>query len=92
MEDFVSRLKMHMKERDVKQIDICRETGIPTSLMSNYLTDKKSPGLPNAIAIAGYFGMGLDDFLGIVKDEPKKKMYARNDLERRILEPLIRLF
>ena len=48
----------------MKQADLCRMTGIQTSLMSDYLGGKKSPTIGNAILIADALNISLDTLVG----------------------------
>ena len=41
--DFSNNLKLLLQDRKLKQADLCRMTGIQTSLMSDYLGEKKKP-------------------------------------------------
>jgi transcriptional regulator with XRE-family HTH domain len=62
--EFKDILKVLLEERDLKAIDLCRLTGIKSSLMSNYTTGKKSPALTNAKLIAEALGVTLDELAG----------------------------
>lgn len=57
---FSENLKILLKKQNLKQADLCRLTGIQTSLMSEYVKGKKSPTIKNAIAIADAFHISLD--------------------------------
>lgn len=48
----------------MKQADLCRMTGIQTSLMSEYISGRKSPTIRNAILIADAFDISLDTLVG----------------------------
>lgn len=48
----------------MKQADLCRMTGIQTSLMSEYINGRKSPTIRNAILIADAFDISLDTLVG----------------------------
>lgn len=61
---FKTRIAELLAERQLKQADLCRKTGIPTSLMSNYVKGKASPSLDNAIKIANSLGVTLDYLVG----------------------------
>ncbi len=64
MNDFKTILARLLEEKDLTQADLCRKTGIPTSLMSNYIKGSKSPALSNAILIAEALGVSLDILSG----------------------------
>lgn len=61
---FNDNLKLLLKNRNLKQADLCRMTGIQTSLMSDYLGGKKSPTIGNAILIADALNISLDTLVG----------------------------
>lgn len=61
---FKDNLKLLLKDRNLKQADLCRMTGIQTSLMSDYLGGKKSPTIGNAILIADALNISLDILVG----------------------------
>ena len=61
---FNDNLKQLLKDRQMKQADLCRMTGIQTSLMSDYLGGKKSPTIGNAILIADALNISLDTLVG----------------------------
>ncbi|HBT64391.1 MAG TPA: XRE family transcriptional regulator [Ruminococcaceae bacterium] len=64
MNDFKSILSRLLADKDLTQADLCRKTGIPTSLMSNYIKGSKSPALSNAILIAEALDISLDVLSG----------------------------
>lgn len=66
---FSEKLKKLLEEKKIKQADLCRMTGIQTSLMSDYIGGKKSPSISNAILISDAFGMSLDNLVGREKPE-----------------------
>lgn len=57
---FGENLKQQLESRNLKQVDLCRMTGIQTSLMSEYLGGKKNPTLGNAALIADALRIPLD--------------------------------
>lgn len=79
-------LKTKMDSLDLKQADICRITGIQSSLMSDYMSGKKSPALTNAIRIADAMGMSLDELTG----RPIKKKSASTDDSEKALVAAVR--
>lgn len=62
--EFSQIIKKILEERKLKQTDLCRMTGIPSSLMSAYVSGKKSPAIQNAIAIAEALNVSLDELVG----------------------------
>ena len=61
---FNENLKLLLLEKNMKQADLCRMTGIQTSLMSEYINGRKSPTIGNAILIADALNISLDDLVG----------------------------
>ena len=60
---FNENLKLLLLEKNMKQADLCRMTGIQTSLMSEYINGRKSPTTGNAILIADVLNISLDDLV-----------------------------
>lgn len=80
---FKDNLNCLLKEKSLKQVDLCRLTGIQTSLMSKYISGKKSPTIKNAVLIADSLHISLDELVGkiphVVRDlTPEEK--ARDEL------------
>jgi len=69
---FNKNLKILLNKQNFKQADLCRLTGIQTSLMSEYVKGKKSPTIKNAMAIANAFHISLDTLVGneLISDIP----------------------
>jgi transcriptional regulator with XRE-family HTH domain len=61
--NFAENLKAILKDRNLKQVDLCRDTGISTSIMSEYINGNKEPGLSNLSAIANALNLGIDELL-----------------------------
>ena len=61
---FNENLKLLLLEKNMKQADLCRMTGIQTSLMSEYINGRKSPTIGNAILIADALNISLDHLVG----------------------------
>ena len=61
MSDNLNKL---MEERNIKQADLCRETGIPTSAMSHYVRGDSDPSFTRAIKIARALGVTTDELSG----------------------------
>jgi len=49
---FNARLLEKMAERDVTQADLCRLTGLASSMVSHYCTGQRIPSVPAALKIA----------------------------------------
>lgn len=53
--------------RNLKDIDVSRETGIPASTFTDWKNGKSSPKIDKIIKIADLFQVSLDDF---VREQP----------------------
>ena len=77
---FNENLKLLLIQKHMKQADLCRMTGIQTSLMSEYINGKKSPTIGNAIQIADALDISLDTLAGreerVRYSEPLTSAYA----------------
>lgn len=62
--EFKAIIQTLMESRGLRQADLCRMTNIPSSLMSEYVSGKKSPALNNAIAISEALNVSLDELTG----------------------------
>ena len=74
---FPDTLKHFMAEKELKQADLSRMTGIPTSLMSNYIKGTKFPSLTNSISLAKALNVSIDALAGL--DEDKKSAHISAD-------------
>lgn len=83
---FKNRLSKLLRERGLKQANLVNLTGIPSSLISNYIKGVKSPGLKNALNIANALGVSLETLTA--KEESMLAMLSR---EERILDGFNRL-
>lgn len=84
--DFSENLKQLLAGKEMKQADLCRMTGIQSSLMSDYLSGKKSPALSNSMSMAAALGVSLDELAGRKKEKPATtEGDGLNDLQREAL-------
>lgn len=72
--EFCDSLKRILREQGLKQADLCRMSGVPTSAMSNYVSGNKVPNLTTAILIADALAISLDELAG---REPPKRVIER---------------
>lgn len=70
---FSDVLRYLLFKRGITQADVCRLTGIPTSLMSNYIKGVKSPTLTNSIKLAQAFNITLDELAGLSLPDAQDK-------------------
>ena len=68
--EFKDSINKILADRGLKQADLCRITGVPTSAMSDYVNGKKSPTLSRAIAMADALQISLDELAG--REAPKR--------------------
>lgn len=80
---FDNVLSKLLEERGLKQTDLVSLTGIPSSLISNYIKGVKSPGLKNALKIANALGVSLEALSGKAPREAPR--------EERVLDGFNRL-
>lgn len=73
--EFRIRLTELLEEKKMKQADLCRATGISTSLISQYSSGKATPLLDNAKSIARALGVSLDELVGW---HPKEELPLRS--------------
>lgn len=73
--EFKDALQQILSTRGMKQADLCRTSGIDSSLMSNYLSGKRQPTLTNAIAMADALQISLDELAG--REVPKRVIEQR---------------
>lgn len=76
---FRENIKLLLESNGLKQADLCRITGIQTSLMSEYLAGKKSPTIRNAILISDALNVTLDALVGkeaaLIQTDRKEKEF-----------------
>lgn len=77
---FNDTLRFLLNDKDLKQADLCRMTGIQTSLISDYLGGKKSPTIGNAILIADALNVSLDTLVGKNTSSEKQLTKTFTDL------------
>ena len=77
---FENKIAELLTSNGLKQAALCRLTGIPTFLMSNYVKWKVSPTLNNAIKIADALNITLDALAGrndgVVLDAEETELIA----------------
>lgn len=62
--DFGNTLRGILANRGITQTELCRLTGIRSSTMSEYLSNKSTPSVSKAVAIADALGISLDELCG----------------------------
>ena len=64
MSNFSERLKELMQEKELTQTALSKETGIRTTLISNFILAKNLPSYENLLRFAYYFNCSVDYLLG----------------------------
>lgn len=62
-----NRIKDLREDRDMRQSDLARETGIDQRTISNYETGKTSPDAYALIKLADFFNVSIDYLVGRTK-------------------------
>ena len=77
-ETFMNRIKDLREDRDMRQTDLAKATGIDQRTISNYETGKSSPDGYALIKLADFFDVSIDYLLGRVNyDFYNKESKAR---------------
>ena len=74
------RIKELREDRDLRQIDLARATGIDQRTISNYETGKSNPDSYALIKLADFFGVSVDYLLGRTNID----LYSSEDKRRAI--------
>ena len=88
MSIFVERMQAVMREKNLRQADICKDTGIGKSSMSLYLSGRYEPKRKNLRLIARSLGVDPDWLSGQDENAPTPEMMAEDALEMELLEYL----
>ena len=84
-----NRIKDLREDRDMRQSDIARETGIDQRTISNYETGKTAPDAYALVKLADFFGVSIDYLLGrtsIDASSEKKKIYLIDKIKEELEE------
>ena len=60
----MNRIRELREKRELRQIDLSRETGIDQKTISNYETGKTNPDSYALIRLADFFGVSIDYLVG----------------------------
>ena len=93
---FADRLKKAMQLRSKRQIDVCLACGISRTMMSLYLSGKRTPKLPTINKIAVFlnvepsFLLGLTDQMFIPTIKPIISLYPNeeDDIRKALLDEI----
>ncbi len=82
-----NRIKSLREDRDLKQIDVAKITGIDQRSLSNYETGKTKPDSDTIIRLADFFGVSCDYLLGVTDTDlsmPKDVIKELQNIQKRI--------
>ena len=77
----MNRIRDLREDRDLRQIDVARATGIDQKTLSNYETGKTNPDSFAIIALARYFGVTTDYLLGETQKNFRDKKAVLKSIE-----------
>ena len=63
----MNRIKALREDKDLRQIDVAKATGIDQRTLSNYETGKTNPDSYAIIRLATFFGVSCDYLLGVTE-------------------------
>ena len=74
------RMRTLIKEKGMKQIDVCKALGLSPSRLSNYLSGNRMPSIEILSSLSAYLGVSLDYFNTIPNpsDEIDEKESLKN--------------
>ena len=75
MSNFCERLKEYMVELGLTQEILESETGIPRSLISNFLLNKHTPSFDKLVALLEFFNCSADYLIGLTDIPTDETLY-----------------
>ena len=84
-----NRIKDLREDRDMRQSDLARETGIDQRTISNYETGKTAPDAYALVKLADFFEVSIDYLLGrtsIDASSEKKKIHLIDRIKEELDE------
>ncbi len=85
----MNRIKALREDRDLRQIDVAKQTGIDQRSLSNYETGKTNPDSYAIVRLAEFFDVTCDYLLGVSDVNIKNQEALLNelsDIEKRIAQ------
>ena len=90
----LNRIRDLREDRDLRQIDVAKATGIDQKTLSNYETGKTNPDSYAIIRLCDFFGTSADYLIGRT-DEKAEKIYniknKINDVQKTLNEILFEI-
>ncbi len=78
----MNRIRSLREDRDLRQIDVAKATGIDQKTLSNYETGKTNPDSYALIKLADFFEVTIDYIVGRVNTN----YYSKQNVEKKINE------
>lgn len=64
--NFKENLKVLRQERGVGQVELARAIGVSKGIISLWENGLREPSMSSLVMLANYFGISLDDLVGMV--------------------------
>ena len=81
MKKYKNRIRDLREDRDLRQTDVSKATGIDQKTLSNYETGNTSPDSYALIRLADFFGVSIDYLVGRTEIDIKSKEDLTSRLE-----------
>lgn len=81
MKKYKNRIRDLREDRDLRQTDVSKATGIDQKTLSNYETGKTAPDSYALIRLADFFGVSIDYLVGRTEIDIKSKEDLTSRLE-----------
>lgn len=78
----MNRIRDLREDRDLRQIDVARATGIDQKTLSNYETERTRPDSEALIRLADFFGVSIDYLVGRASGRPRTPAEIVRELDR----------
>ncbi len=76
----MNRIRDLREDRDLRQIDVAKATGIDQKTLSNYETGKTNPDSVAIIRLCDFFNVSADYLIGRVDDKSTKIKNIENQI------------
>ena len=92
MKKYKNRIRDLREDRDLRQTDVSKATGIDQKTLSNYETGKTSPDSYALIRLADFFGVSIDYLVGRTEIDIKSKedLTSRLDGMKNMIDEIIK--
>ena len=92
MKKYKNRIRDLREDRDLRQTDVSKATGIDQKTLSNYETGKTSPDSYALIRLADFFGGSIEYLVGRTESDRKSKedLTARLEGMKNMIDEIIK--